>query len=73
MAIWVATMILIVGVVCFIWLTSPSRSEPTIIMKTKGECDHVYWPVVDDHGEYIGQRCGICGQFNTIEEVLRDS
>lgn len=31
-------------------------------------CDHIYWAVMEK-GEPIGQRCNLCGKFNSLEEL----
>jgi hypothetical protein len=33
-------------------------------------CDHAYFPV-EDAGSFIGQRCAICGRFNSIEAIAK--
>ncbi len=34
------------------------------------ECDHLYYPVID--GDIpVGQRCVLCEQFNSVEDMPR--
>lgn len=32
------------------------------------ECDHIYFPVLVD-GKPAGQRCSICGKFNSLKDL----
>lgn len=34
-------------------------------------CDHIYFPVPDGMGGYLGQECALCGKFNTLEDVMK--
>lgn len=37
--------------------------------KPKGkECDHLYYPVIDGDTP-LGQRCVLCQQFNSVEDM----
>ena len=41
-----------------------------IARSKKPICDHLYWPY-SLKGVLVGQRCSLCGKFNSIEDVLR--
>lgn len=44
--------------------------SPTVVLNSTTSCDHLFWPVMGPGGEPEGQRCGICGKFNSLDDIL---